>query len=105
MIRQGDWKLLWMPKSIGINDWTLYNLRKDPGEQNDLSKVNPGKYNELVALWDEYVIENNIIIPNRTQYDGLEDNLPPRPPILLDNWPPPSEPNYGEVKEENEDDE
>ena len=103
MIRQGDWKLLWMPKSIGINDWTLYNLIKDPGEQNDLSKVSPGKYNELVALWDEYVVENNIIIPNRTQFDGLEDNLPPRPPILLDSWPPPSEPNYGEVKEDDDD--
>ncbi len=103
MIRRGDWKLLWMPKSIGIDDWTLYNLRKDPGEQNDLSKENPITYKELVALWDEYVIENNIIIPNRSQFDGMEDKLPPRPPILLDNWPPPSEPNYGEVKEDDDD--
>ncbi len=103
MIRKGNWKLLWMPKPVGIDNWTLHNLNEDPGEQNDLATLNPEKFSELKAHWETYVVENNVIIPNRTQFDGMEDKLPPRPPILLDNWPPPSEPNYGAEKKEPED--
>ena len=93
-IRKGDWKLVWMPKPIGKSDWRLINLAEDPGERNDLSSENPEKVKELLAHWETYVAENNVILPNRTQYDGLEDKLPPRPPIDGD-WPRGPELNYG----------
>ena len=93
-IRKGDWKLVWMPKPIGKSDWRLINLAEDPGERNDLSSENPEKVKELLAHWETYVAENNVILPNRTRYDGLEDKLPPRPPIHGD-WPRGPELNYG----------
>jgi arylsulfatase len=35
----------------------------------------------LLALWDEYVAANNVILPNRTVWEGLEDKLPERFPV------------------------
>ena len=42
-----------------------------------------------MALWDEYALENNVILPSRSVYEGLEDQLPERfadepgfPPLL-----------------------
>ncbi len=43
-IRRGKWKLLQNSVRGGFE---LYNLKKDPKEQNDLSKKKRGKYNEL----------------------------------------------------------
>ncbi|MCB0258449.1 MAG: arylsulfatase [Calditrichaeota bacterium] len=100
-VRKGDWKLTWMPKPVGKDDWRLVNLARDPGERHDLSAENPGKVKELLAHWESYVAENNVILPNRTQYDGLEEKLPPRPPVD-GSWPPGPELNYG--GEESEDD-
>lgn len=42
----GEYKLLSL--KIGDEDaWTLYNLRNDPGESRDLSRIQPDKFNEL----------------------------------------------------------
>ncbi len=97
-VRKGDWKLTWMPKPIGKSDWRLINLANDPGERNDLAADYPEKVEELLAHWETYVAENNVILPNRTQYDGLEDRLPPRPPVDGD-WPRGPELNYDETSE------
>ena len=43
-IRDGDWKLI---EFYHYKNFELYNLAKDPGEQNDLAKANPGKVNEM----------------------------------------------------------
>ncbi len=34
----------------------------------------------LLALWDAYVRDNNVILPSRSVFEGLEDQLPPRFP-------------------------
>lgn len=81
MIRQGDWKLLWQPRPMGKADWELYNLTKDPAERNDMSAQEPEKKKQLMALWDEYVKKNNVIIPSRSPFETLEDMLPPRVPV------------------------
>jgi arylsulfatase len=48
-IRHGDWKM------VAYDDqWALYNLKTDPVEENDLSKVNPEKYNELMAKYEAW---------------------------------------------------
>ena len=34
----------------------------------------------MVALWDRYVRTNNVILPSRSTFETLEDQLPPRVP-------------------------
>ncbi len=92
-IRKGSWKLTWMPKPVGKSAWRLVNLDQDPGERYDLSAEYPEKVRELLEHWETYVAENNVILPNRTQFDGLEEKLPPRPPVD-GNWPPGPELNH-----------
>ncbi len=86
-IRQGDWKLLWQPKPMGDETWALYNLAQDPGEKVDLAAREPDRVRSMVALWDEYAKTNNVILPNRTPFETLEDQLPPRVPVD-EGYPP-----------------
>ncbi len=43
------------------------NLHDDPAELHDLSTIHPDKRQALLALWDEYVKTNGVILPG----DGL----------------------------------
>jgi len=79
-VRQSDWKLRWQFEPLGKGDWELFNVTTDPAERNDLAKQNPGKVKELLALWDSYVKENNVILPSRSAFEVLKDQLPPRVP-------------------------
>ncbi len=80
-VRQGNWKLRWQVKPFGTGDWELFDLANDPGERHDLAAEHQDKVVALVAKWDEYVEANNVILPNRTPFEGLEDTLPPRVPV------------------------
>jgi arylsulfatase len=75
-IRQGEWKISWLFRPLGTGDWQLFNLAEDPGEQSDLSGKFPEKKMELVALWDEYVETNGVIIGNRSPFEGAQKALP-----------------------------
>jgi arylsulfatase len=86
-LRQGEWKIRWEIKPIGKSDWELFNLAQDPGERNDLAAQNPDKLKEMLVLWDKYVKENNVILPDRTLFETLEDQLPARVPVQ-DGYPP-----------------
>lgn len=86
-VRQGDWKIRWEIKPVGKSDWELFNLAQDPGERNDLAAQNPEKLKEMLVLWDKYVQENNVILPDRTLFETLEDQLPARVPVQ-DGYPP-----------------
>jgi arylsulfatase len=79
-VRQGDWKIRWEYKSFGIGDWELFDLAADPGERQDLAKERPHKLQALLALWDSYVRTNNVILPSRSTFETLEDQLPQRVP-------------------------
>lgn len=92
--RQGDWKITWMHKPYGTNDWQLFNLASDPAELNDLSGEYPDVRAALIARFQAYAVANNVVIPDRTIYDGLEDNLPPRPPVDSPEWPRGQEENW-----------
>ena len=62
-VRQGDWKLLYILNAAdGPGEWQLFNIKDDPGETKDLSKENPDKRKALLALWDEYVKSNGVIL-------------------------------------------
>jgi arylsulfatase len=77
-VRQGDWKLRWEHKPFGKGDWELFNLAADPAERKDLAAERPDKLQALTALWDAYVRANNVVLPNRSMFETLEDQLPPR---------------------------
>ena len=94
MARSGSWKAVWMPEPYGYERWELFNVVKDPGETRDLSAAQPGVRSRLIAAYQAYERSNNVIRPNRTPYDGLEDLLPPRPPVHAEGWPRGAEPNY-----------
>ncbi|MDQ3624942.1 MAG: sulfatase-like hydrolase/transferase, partial [Verrucomicrobiota bacterium] len=55
--RQGDWKLTraldaaTRPPALKTG---LFDLRKDPGEQHDLSASEPGKVKQLESAWDAW---------------------------------------------------
>jgi arylsulfatase len=79
-IRQGDWKLRWEYKPLGKGDWELFNLAADPAERIDLAAARPDKVKALVALWGSYVKTNNVVLPSRSPFETLEDQLPKRVP-------------------------
>jgi arylsulfatase len=79
-VRQGDWKLRWQYKPLGKGDWELFNLAVDPAERKDLAAERPDKVRELVALWEDYVRTNNVILPSRSLFETLDDQLPKRVP-------------------------
>ena len=86
-IRQGDWKISGLYRPLGTGDWELFNLAEDPGEQSDLSGEFPEKRMELIALWDEYVKTNGVIIGERSPFEGTQKALPQQVPEF-DNYPP-----------------
>ena len=86
-IRQGDWKISWLYEPYGIWDWQLYNLAEDPGEQHDLSEQFPEEKTRLIALWDEYVEMNGVIVGNRSPFEGASKALP-NAVTESDNYPP-----------------
>jgi arylsulfatase A-like enzyme len=79
-VRQGDWKVRWEYKPFGKSDWELFDLAADPGERKDLAKERPDRLQALLALWASYVRTNNVILPSRSTFETLEDQLPPRVP-------------------------
>ena len=86
-VRQGDWKLRWQYKPYGKEEWELFNLIDDVGERHDLAREHPEKVKSLLALWDEYVRVNNVILPSRVVSEGLEKKLPDRYPVEA-GYPP-----------------
>ena len=80
-VRRGDWKLRWEYKSFGKSDWELFNIAKDPGERKDLAAEHPDKLKEMISLWDEYARTNHVILPSRSPFEVLGDQLPPRVPV------------------------
>ena len=86
-VRQGDWKLRWQYKPYGTEQWELFNLADDVAERHDLASAQPDKVKALLALWDDYVRGNNVILPSRVISEGLEKKLPDRYPVEA-GYPP-----------------
>jgi len=80
-VRQGEWKLRWQFKPYGTGDWELYNVATDPGERRNVAAQNPDKVRALTAAWDGYVLANNVILPSRSPFETLDDQLPTRVPV------------------------
>jgi arylsulfatase len=80
-LRQGDWKIRWEWKSYGKGEWELFDLSKDSAERHDLAKERPEKLAAMLRVWDEYARANNVILPNRSMFETLENALPDRVPV------------------------
>ena len=63
-IRSGDWKLVHMPSPYGIDDWQLFDLKRDPSERDDVANEHPELVTEMIAHWEDYAKRNNVIIPD-----------------------------------------
>jgi arylsulfatase len=79
-VRQGEWKLRWQYKPLGKGEWELFNLAADPAERKDLATEHPEKVKALIALWDDYVKTNGVVLPSRSPFETMDDQLPKRVP-------------------------
>jgi arylsulfatase A-like enzyme len=62
-VQQGKWKLLLQAEPYGTNEWQLYDLSKDPGEQHDLASLHPATTNTLIKEWYAYADKVGVILP------------------------------------------
>ena len=102
--REGNWKITWMHAPLGQDRWELFDLSTDPTELNDLSSEYPEVRARLIKAFSAYAANNNVIIPDRTIYDAMEDTLPPRPPVDAPAWPRGQEKNWSDSEEKENDD-
>ncbi|MCM2375216.1 sulfatase [Aporhodopirellula aestuarii] len=64
-VHAGDWKLIriFYGGDDGQHDYKLFNLKDDLGEQNNLASVQPDRVRELDQMIDQFLIDNNAIVP------------------------------------------
>jgi len=60
-LRQGDYKAVMVPPPFGEGEWQLFDMAKDPGETDDLSKTHPQKLEELKTAWKQYADEVGVV--------------------------------------------
>jgi arylsulfatase A-like enzyme len=71
LVRKGNWKLVNFIRPFDENNFQLFDLNTDPGEQVDLRNKFPEKYVELLGEWQRYVKEVKVKIPAPKQGEGL----------------------------------
>ena len=67
---KNEWKIVNLPIPFGKGDWELFNLAEDPAESNDLSDRFPQIRIELIAEWNEYS-ENVDLIFDPLDFDAI----------------------------------
>ncbi|MEM9401255.1 MAG: arylsulfatase [Pseudomonadota bacterium] len=65
-LRKGEWKISNVGPPQGSGVWQLFNLAEDPGEVQDLAAEMPAKLQELLADYDRYLAENDVILPDQS---------------------------------------
>ena len=60
-LRQGDYKAVMVPPPFGQGEWQLFDLAKDPGERDDLSRTHPQKLEALKTAWKQYADEVGVV--------------------------------------------
>ena len=66
---KGDYKITRNARPLGDFQWRLYNLKKDPGETQDLAQSNPQKFAELIKDYAAYS-EKMGVLEMGTQYEA-----------------------------------
>ncbi|HET6716233.1 MAG TPA: hypothetical protein VFG90_03825, partial [Nitrososphaeraceae archaeon] len=60
----GQWKAVKNAPPLGTDNWQLFNLTSDVGENHDLARQHPDILQKLVSAYDEYSKEVGIVIPD-----------------------------------------
>ena len=63
-IIKGDWKILRIPAPAGTDQWELFDLSSDIGEQINLADTMPDKLAELITDWDTYQTAVGLVLPS-----------------------------------------
>jgi arylsulfatase len=63
MVRKGNWKITNYIRPFALENFALYDLSKDIGEQNDLKVTEPEKYEEMLMEWMKFTNEVKVQIP------------------------------------------
>jgi arylsulfatase len=60
----GDWKItgLYNQDTAKMEEWQLFNLAIDPGEQVDLASQEPKVMQQMLSYWQDYVTSNGVIL-------------------------------------------
>lgn len=69
-VRKGNWKLVNSAKPYDENNFELFNLATDPGEQENLQAAEAEKYQELLAEWENYRKRVQVQLPTPEQGSG-----------------------------------
>ncbi|MBT4267425.1 MAG: arylsulfatase [Deltaproteobacteria bacterium] len=65
---QGDYKIVLDRGPVADGKWHLYNIVTDPGEKKDLREAMPERFAAMMAAYQAYVIDNNVL-PVSDDYD------------------------------------
>ncbi len=63
MLRKGNWKITNFVRPFAFENFALFNLSNDIGEQADLKESEAEKYEELLREWKKFSIEVKVQIP------------------------------------------
>ena len=58
---KGDYKVTRNARPLGDLKWRLYNIKKDPGETNDLSESHPRLFAELIKDYADYTQKMGVL--------------------------------------------
>jgi arylsulfatase len=74
-VRKGHWKLSylssspkWLKTPNNADQWALFDLSKDPGETTNLVEEKREKFKELLAIWQIYEQQHQIVQPVGKKY-------------------------------------
>ena len=63
--RLGDWKIVWGKRQSAPVAWQLFDLSKDPSEQQDLAARQPAKLKELADAWMAWAEQAGVDLSSR----------------------------------------
>ncbi len=63
MVRKGQWKITNTERPLDKNNFKLYDMSKDLGEQFDLKEKQPQIFEDLLAEWEAYAKEVRVLVP------------------------------------------
>ena len=62
--RLGKWKATHLTADMTDGEWALYDVNIDPGETTDLKSQYPDVMAQMIAGWETYAANNNVIVGN-----------------------------------------
>jgi arylsulfatase/uncharacterized sulfatase len=57
---QGDFKLVVNQPPLGDGEWRLFNIVIDPAETNDLKALMPERFEQMMAAYEQFALENKV---------------------------------------------